>query len=205
MPNCHWFGTLEDHTAILSEIIGAGEVDVYELASQPGQNVRAFSNVEDVLAEFDVPHQDGSARSHVFLNLWVKGSGPNPEIERRPLDPSQNNGTSWKERTGTMGFVDFVLERPSDGRLRHSQTNTVSETRMGAEDGIFTDHKGESWDVRLTNRYSARLNRLIRKHAVAKVASMSVLPGAAQFWEEGGDFDGHYSKVKNAAYYQPPA
>lgn len=203
MPNCHWFGTLDDHKAILSHIIGVGDVDVYELESQPGQNIRVFSTVDDVLAEFDIPHQDGSVRAGVHLNLWVKGSGPKPEIGRLPLTASHNNGASWKERTGTLGFVQFYLQRPIDGMLRHSQTNTASEARMGAEDGFITGHKGESWNVRLTNRYSAKLNRLIRKHAQAKVGAISVLPDAARFWDGGGNFDGHYSKTKNASCYTP--
>ena len=38
-----------------------------------------------------------------------------------------------------MGFVQFYLQRPIDDMLRHSQTKTVSEARMGAENGIFTD------------------------------------------------------------------
>ena len=105
MPNCHWFGTLDDHRTILSEALGGGEVDVYELESQPNNNVRIFSTVEDILAEFDIPYPGGNLRSGIHLNLWVKGSGPEPDIGRKPMNSNHNNGALWKERTGTLGFV----------------------------------------------------------------------------------------------------
>ncbi|OED46956.1 hypothetical protein AB838_16775 [Rhodobacteraceae bacterium (ex Bugula neritina AB1)] len=192
---------MDDHRTILSEVLGSGDVDVYELESQPNNNVRIFSAVEDILAEFDIPYPGGIPRSGIHLNLWVKGSGSEPDIGRTPMNSSRNNGVLWKERTGSLGFVTFYLERPVEGMLRHSQTNTVSEARIGAEDGIVTDHRGNCWNVRLTNRYSAKLNRIIRKQAVAKIGAMSVLPGAARFWHDGGNFDGHYSNTKNASYY----
>lgn len=196
MPNLDWFGTEADHASVLSDILGLGEVRIFELYSEFGKPIREFTEVDDVLAEFHVPYDNGTPRNVIHLNLWVNGSGPQPAIERVALNPEKCRGHTWRERSGTLGFVQFYLERFGDDRLMHSQTNTVSEKRVGTIDGVYTEDDGTVWNVRHTNRFSSKLNRLIRKRAVAKISSCPVLPGAAALWEAGAGFGHHWSKAK---------
>jgi hypothetical protein len=192
MPNCHWFGSIDDHAALLQDIIQQGDVDIYELYSDHDTPIRIFTNVDDILSEFNVPLDNGASKPQLLLNLWVCGSGHEPTITRFPL----HGGLSWRERSGTLGFVQLYLERKVAGQIKHSQTNTTTAARMGAKDGIFTDEDGAKWDVRQTNRYSSKLKRMIRKRAVAKLGSISVLPGAAALWHKGERFGHHHSKAQ---------
>lgn len=196
MPNLHWFGTEADHAMVLSEILAFDEVQVFELYSGYGESIQTFSEVDEILAGFQIPYDDGSLPARIDLNLWVNGSGPRPEIERVALNPQECGGHSWRERSGSVGFIQFYLNRVSDERLMYSQTNTVSEARMGAIDGLYTGYDGSIWDIRKANRISSKLNRMIRKNAVAKISASPVLPGAAMLWEEGVDFGYHWSKTK---------
>lgn len=202
MPNLHWFGTESDHALVLSDIFALEEVQVFELYSEPGKCIRTFSDADDVLSLFQAPNDDGSPRTVIHLNLWVYGSGPKPVVERVALNPKKCGGHSWRERSGVVGFVTFYLERLAGGRLMHSQTNTVSEARMGAIDGHYTGHDGVIWDIRRTNRFSSKLNRLIRKRSFAKISSCPILPGAAQLWESGISFGYHWSKANTPDLYK---
>lgn len=201
MPNLHWFGTEDDHAALLSQIFATNDFDVFELYSAPGQSIRTFSNVDETLAEFQLPLSNGTPKTTLHLNLWVKGAGPDPGIEKMELLPEKNNGHSWKERSGAACFVQLYLERFLDGRINHSQTNTPSEARMGAVDGIVTGWDGTRWDVRKANGMSSKLNRLIRKKAVAKVAACPIWPGADALWNEGASFGYHWSQAKTPELY----
>lgn len=196
MPNLHWFGTEDDHAEVLSAIFALDAFEVFELYSRPGQPIRVFSSVDEALEEFQVPHSDGTPKEKLHLNLWVKGSGPKPHIERVELQPQKENGHNWMERSGADGFVRFYLERFVDKGLMYSQTNTPSEARMGAIDGIVTSWDGALLDVRKSNRMSSKLNRLIKKRAVAKIGAMPMLSGANALWDEGVTFGYHWSKTK---------
>lgn len=201
MPNLHWFGNEAEHKAVLSDILTRNEVEIFELYSEPEKPIRKFSTVDDILAEFDLPFPGGQPCSLVLLNLWVKGSGPSPEIIRFALNPEKCDGATWRERTGAVGFVRFYLERLGNGKLRRSETNTcTSEARLGAIGGEYIDARGAIWNLRHTDRFSSRLNRRIRKRAVAKIGSAVVLPGAASLWDQGVRL-GQCSNSHNADLY----
>lgn len=186
---------------MLTEILAFDDIRIFELYSAYDKPIRTFSLADEILAEFAVPHLDGRLRSSIQLNLWVEGSGPKPQIDHVALNPEKCGGHSWRERSGSVGFVQFYLEQLGEGRLNYSQTNTVTEARMGAENGFYQGHDGTEWNIRLTNRFSSKLNRMIRKKAVAKIGAVSILPGAAALWNEGVSFGYHWSKAKTAGSY----
>lgn len=201
MPNLHWYGTEDDHAAVLSDIFALDVFEVFELYSEPGKPIRKFARVDEALELFQAPLLDGTARSTIHLNLWVKGSAPEPGIVRFALNPKKSGGHSWGERSSADGFVKFYLERFVAERLMHSQTNTPSEARMGAVEGIVRGPKGTTLDVRLANRMSSKLNRMIKKRAVAKIAASPILPGADALWRDGVSFDHHWSIAKTPDLY----
>ncbi|MDT0683434.1 hypothetical protein RM543_12115 [Roseicyclus sp. F158] len=178
------------------------DFQVYELYSEPGKSIRIFTDVDEILAEFEVPHEGGNRRHAIDLNLWVHGSGPRPQTNRFALDPAKSHGHTWRERCGAAGFIQLYLERPVEENLHYCTTNTFSEARLGANDGIRTGRGGEIWNVRHTNRFSGKLNRMIKAKAIAKISSVPVLPGAATLWEEGYCFYNHWSKATTPDAYR---
>lgn len=185
MPNCSWFGTKDDHALVLKSIFADEDVEVFNSYSHPNQKLRAFTDPDQVLSIFDTCEIGQPPSVSVHLMLWVRGSGPGPEISRFELNSKSSLG-SWRESCGPMGCVAIHLETLRDNsRLNYSSANAVSEARMGAVSGLFTGQAGEVWNMRETNRKSSALNRFIRKHSVGKINAIAVLPGAAELWHKG--------------------
>ena len=196
MPNCQWFATIDDHAALLGEVFEWGAVDVWELSSRPNQPLRQFQSPAEVLAEFDRPDL---VRSFVHLLLWVRGAGPGLSKRRVNVTTGPLQGT-WIEHADHTGCLSFYLEAFRSGqRLELSSTNTSSLASFpDAVNGVVTEPGGVTWDIGLCNRTSSALNRKIRKRAVAKIGSASVLPGALDLWE-GGEQLYAWDKARNAA------
>lgn len=71
MPNCDWYGTLEDHRIVLEHIYKHDDLTVWELSSDHGA-LRCFHSVDDVLSEFDRSYPaGGKERDSVLLQLYV--------------------------------------------------------------------------------------------------------------------------------------
>ena len=69
MPNLHWFGTEADHKNILSDIPLMPEIQIFELYSPMGENIRTFDTTEQIIAEFQNPYENGEDRRTLDLNL----------------------------------------------------------------------------------------------------------------------------------------
>ena len=185
MPHCAWFGTRDDHAVLLRDIFAWGAIEVYELNSRINEPLRQFLCPEDVMAQFDRPYSGGALAMDCSLNLFVKGAGPGVQVIRNP-HASSSGARGWHDSTDTIGCIDMALRLPQpDVGPGYSATNTVTETRIGAVDGVVTDPKGQGWDIRMINKASAALNRMIRKRSVARLNSVCVHPGALALWDAG--------------------
>ena len=173
MPNCDWYGTLEDHRIILEHVFQQDDLSVWELASDNGA-LRRFRSVDDVLGEFDRPYPlGGKERSSVYLKLYVEGSCV------RGFVPRKKHGREFADGFGTL---QLYLERPS---RQCSHTNHNSKKRADSLDHLIEDDSAEDWDFDLVTRTSSRLNRFIRKCGQEKLGSRVLLPGAAALWHAG--------------------
>jgi hypothetical protein len=173
MPNCDWYGTLEDHRILLEHVFQQDDLSVWELASDNGP-LRRFDSVDDVVSEFDRPHTvGGRERSSVHLMLYVEGSCV------RGFVPRKKHG---REFADGFGMLQFYLERPS---RMSSHTNHNSRKRAEKWDQLIEEDSAEDWDFELVTRTSSSLNRFIRKCGEEKLGSRVLLPGAAALWHAG--------------------
>ncbi|MFW2545207.1 hypothetical protein ACN2XU_21480 [Primorskyibacter sp. 2E107] len=78
-----------------------------------------------------------------------------------------------------------------------SLTNHNSATRAA----VWREPGEPTWDFQEITCISARINRFIRKQAVAKIGSISVLPAAALRWE-AGDKLSRSDPAQHAAAYR---
>ncbi len=173
MPNCDWYGSLEDHRMILDHIFQQDDLSVWELASDFGQ-LRNFRSTDEVMNEFDRPYRSGGKeRRSVHLRLYVEGSCV------RGFMPKKKYGREFAQG---FGMIQFYLERP--GRTS-SHTNHNSQKRADNWDDFVEDDSAEDWDFKLVTKTSSRLNRFIRKCGEEKIGSRVLLPGAALLWRTG--------------------
>ena len=80
MPNCHWYGTLNDHHALASLIIARDDVTVMDLYSQNNQQIRSYATADAIIAQ---------CKTSRHFNLWHRASSPRCEITRS----QRNDGT----------------------------------------------------------------------------------------------------------------
>ena len=185
MPNCEWYGTIEDNYPILDFIFLEGKCEVYENASDYGKLLKRFHSTEEVMNEFYKNYPNGSKWHSVFLQLYVIGSGPAFSARRIELRPDKCGGATHRFSADGWGLIQFYLHREFDSRLEASHSNHNSKKR--AEKWATCNDMGEpsAWDFESINSFSSRLNRFIRKHHSAKMGSRVVLLGALKLWNEG--------------------
>ncbi|MBS2030174.1 MAG: hypothetical protein JST54_19885 [Deltaproteobacteria bacterium] len=99
--------------------------------------------------------------------------------------------------------MQLYLETARKGRLESSHTNHNSAARADKWAPIYPELKQPAArDFQRINAFSSRLNREIRKRAVAKVSTRVVPPGALALCKKGiqlGPFDKRTFGCSNAA------
>ena len=183
MPNCDYYATIPDHAVLLDWLFAEKTCEVYELYSRFGQPLRELRSTGEVLALFD----EGPGSVH--LQLRVLDASP-PFVPRRvSLNPDTCDGATFRFAANGWGLVQLYLGTVIRGKLKDSHTNHFSQKGAGKWEPIGThDTAVEAWDFPRITAFSSRLNRQVRKQAVAKIAGRAVLPGALALWEGGMDF-----------------
>jgi hypothetical protein len=185
VPNCDFYATPDDHEPLLQWLFADGACHVYELASDWEQPLKQFETAGEVMRQFERRYPNGDPRQ-VLLNLYVMGAGPVFEPRRVALDPKACDGATFRYTSEGWGLVQLYLAAPRSDRLENSHTNHNSRKRAERWESLQADEPGSAaWDFDRITAFSSRLNRQIRKRAVAKLGSRSVLSGALQLWDRG--------------------
>ncbi len=167
---------------------------IYELYSVGENPLRRFTSAPEIMEEFKRTYTNGLPWHSVHLALYVSDAGPMPVPRRIDIRPESQASCGFRYRYAMEGFglVQLDLSVPRDNRrfLDNSHTNHYSQKR--AEESAAHNAIGslDEWDFKRITSFSSRLNREIRKRAVAKLGSRPVLPGAFAEWKSGGDLNG---------------
>ena len=185
MPNCDFYATPEDHEQLLSWLFTDAACHVYELASDFEKPLKRFESAVDVMRQFERRYPNGELRQ-VRLNLYVLGAGPALEPQRITLDPNACGGATFRYETTGWGLVQLYLSAPRANRLENSHTNHNSRTRAERWEPIRGVESGSAaWDFPRITAFSSRLNRQIKKRAVATIGGRAVLADALDLWKSG--------------------
>jgi hypothetical protein len=194
MPNCNFYGVLDDHAALLDWLFAGASCHIYELASAPEQPLRQFQSTDEVLCQFDRCYPNGKPWSTVYLQLYVRGASPSFTPRRIELNPDACDGATFRYNAEGWGLVQLYLGAERADYVSSSHTNHNSEKRAQIWYPTTKLEPGpDAWDFRAITAFSSRLNNHIRKQAVGKLGSTAVLPGAFALWEQG----------KSLSPYQP--
>ena len=190
MPLRRWFGTPTDHHALDEMIIAWGMGDLFELSSRPDRPLRRFPAADADLEAWHEALPDGRPLSRLHLLLRVRGAGPGPRAEPRPVTSGRLAGRVI-EHADPTGCVLLHLEgAPAGASLPPSSTNTASAARLRATGRLHRAGDGTVWDIALCNWVSAALNRRIDRQAVARIGPVRILPGAEAYRRAGGALAG---------------
>lgn len=91
-------GTLEILTCIFDET----DLQVYELASDWGQEVREFKSVNDITLNLDLTNQ---RKSLLTYQLWSSRHGGRPIFKQVSLDPNRCDGQAFRYSTEGWGLI----------------------------------------------------------------------------------------------------
>jgi hypothetical protein len=120
------------------------------------------------------------------LRRAVIGASPRFAPRKIALDPKACDGATFRFEAEGWGLVQLYLQTQKSSRLESSHTNHNSLKR--AETWAVTTKDVDAparWDFARITAFSSRLNRQIRKRAVAKLGSRPVLAGALALWDAG--------------------
>ena len=185
MPNCDFYATPEDHEHLLSWLFTDAACSVYELASDFEEPLKRFESAVDVMRQFERRYPNGEPWQ-VRLNLYVLGAGPAFEPRRITLDPSVCGGATFRYEAAGWGLVQLYLSAPRANRLENSHTNHNSRPRAERWEPIRGVESGSAaWDFARITAFSSRLNRQIKKRAVATIGGRAVLADALELWKGG--------------------
>ncbi len=186
MPNCDYYGTIDDHGDILEFLFSENLCDIFELYSEVERPLKKFNSPEEVLSQFSRCYTTGKKWHTVYLQLYVKGAGPDFKPTLKELVPEKNDGATFKYRAEGWGLIQLYLSTTVDKILRDSHSNHNTEKRANKWSSICSELEDPSlWDFSKITKFSSRLNRQIRKKKVAKLNSRVVLPGGLKAWDEG--------------------
>jgi hypothetical protein len=186
MPNCDFYGTLEDHQGLLLWLFAEATCQVFELASDFGQPLKQFESADAVLRQFDLRSPIEERRKAVLLQLYVIGAGPKFTPRRVRLNPKACDGASFRYEAEGWGLVQLYLASATARGLENSHTNHNSRKRAEAWAPLYRKLADPlAWDFKRISSFSSRLNRQIKKMAIGKLGSRPVLPGALKVWKSG--------------------
>ena len=189
MPNCDFYGALEDHKLILDFLFEENECEIYELSSDFEKPLKQFFNSSEILKEFERHYINGKKINAVHLQLNVLGCGLEFVPRLVELNPSKCDGFKFRYNADGYSLVQLYLEIADNNSLSNSHTNHNTQKRA-EKWARSTKEKKEvaSCDFNKITKFSSKLNRFIRKVSVGKLSSRPVLPYAYELWQNGVNF-----------------
>ena len=157
MPNLDFYATGGDLVEILEHLFESGDCRVFELYSEPGQELVEFHCTNELKDHPYFDHAPPSAQSpFLTLQLYVTDSGGPFRIERVSLDPRHCNGHTFRYCMRGAGLIQLYLGGiRQDGRIVHSHTNHISGKRAIQEALSLEDiNDALSWDWKRLESFS---------------------------------------------------
>lgn len=186
MPNLDFYAGKNDLEAVLTFVFEGLDCRVFE----------SYSAYDSELIEFESPNQLRSRKDFGFcsrltqstrLQLWPVKSSENVRIRKIQFDPMKVKGATYRHCLEGWGLIQLYLGGLNEMGVVHSHTNHNSKKRALRWSDTLRQRLGDpgdwGWDV--VEAQSRKLNRHIRKLAVAKLGSRPVLPHAQQLVESG--------------------
>src|SRR5688500_11951694 len=109
MGSLDFFAAREDQIELLGFLLAETDVEIFELASQPGNPLRRFTSIAAVDAAFPLgtdPHGNGLAAALLLRSPSVM---PRLVIRRVELDPRRSGGATFREQLDGGALMQLYL------------------------------------------------------------------------------------------------
>ncbi len=177
MPNLDFYAIGSDLDAVVDVAFAQPGCRIFESYSRPGHDLVEFTTADQLRAAL-MPEPVAHSGQQLTLHIAVPGAPFT--IRRFAVDPQACKGHAFRHNIEGWGLIQFYLGGPSVYGVVNSHTNHNSQARALAWEPVITGPSAvEQWDWRTVSAVSSRMNRMIRKLAVAKIGSRPVLPEAA--------------------------
>ena len=187
MPNCDFYALRDDHAEVLKFILKETECQIFEKDSPPWTEIRQFHEVDEILSAYD----EGLGPLKGLLNLYSPSMEGEFKFRRISLDEKNFGAGAFRYEAHGWGAIQLYLGGVHEDCLYSSHSNHNSDKRAVLwADTIHDLGDPEKWNWSEVTRISSRINRFIRKLATEKRGSMSILPVALQWVNNGGQL-GH--------------
>jgi hypothetical protein len=171
MASIDFYALRDDIRELVHFIFEETDARVFESYSEYDAELREFRSLDELSSAFQLgsdPHGNGSA---VLLQLWFPSVMRAVQFERITLKVA---GHSFRYRVSGVGLVQLYLGGESGSVVTASHYGHWSEA--GARQRATGDVDAVDWSA--LSRISGRVQRHIRKLAVAKVRGRPILPAA---------------------------
>ncbi len=184
MPNCDFYAVGADFEAVLGFVFADASFRVYESYSPYGHELAEFRAIDEVARRYPLGRCDVNSPS-VLLQLAPILAGGEVKAER--IELLLEGRESFRYTASGWGLIQLYLGGVSPTGIVLSHSNHNSEARARAWEPTDRGKMGSvaAWNWQEVTRASSRLNRHIRKTALAKVGSRPVLPQAAALLASG--------------------
>ncbi|WP_121355703.1 hypothetical protein [Flavisolibacter nicotianae] len=179
-----FYADQSDKLSILNYIFNETDLQVYDLASLYGQQIRHYKSSDEIAAKFDLINGDKFA---VAFQLWTPRHGSKPIIRKVDLDPKHCNGHTFRYSTDGLGMIQLYFGGVKNGTLSLSHIGHFSEKDAAKwEETNKLNGSIEDWDWKEVQATSKKLKQYVRsKLAVQKLGILDILPGASRLQELG--------------------
>jgi hypothetical protein len=179
-----FFADAEDKIALLDYIFKETDLQVFDLASALGADIKEYNTVADITSCFDLKNNTPNG---VHFQLWSPQFGGQIEFQRVNLNPDSRNGHTFRYNTRGWGLIQLYLQGINGNRLMASHIGHFNRAGALKWEAIHQDIGSvDSWDWKAIQKTSSHLKYLLHKRlSVKTIGSRGVLAGAEKLEKNG--------------------
>jgi hypothetical protein len=172
MANLDFYALADDARDLIDFLFRETDIVIYELASQFDKDARRFCSIDDLESSFRLGDHPA-----VYLQLSSRSVMRAPVFRR--IELAEGTGHRFRYAVEGAGLIQLYL----DGRDGLGISHFGHWNEAGARQRSM--HSDDHCDWAALRRVSGRIQRYIRRRAVAKLHSRPVLPGAFSALTQG--------------------
>ena len=174
--NYNFFATSPDKIRVLDFIFTQTDLQVFDLYSEPGQEVCQYRNSAEVAEKFDL---ENGEKSSVAFQLWCPRFDGKVVFIKIDLNPKYCDGHTYRYRTDGWGLIQLCFGGQQQNRLHHSHIGHFEEKGAAKWEDLGQEKSlANQWNWKEVKATSGMVRRQIQKMSVRKIGSCGVMQGA---------------------------